>query len=200
MVDNFQAKYAALSIPYPADQGTLAGWNRILIFHEINFYSFQQLMPRVLNRRPQLLLSVQLLLLELLTSRLSSASGKTCSLSRPWTEKRLWKLAFLEPPLVAWSTLTCHHSGHMTRLSSRILISVSKLNLYCFSDLGVLCWEAPGHGRWGTLNCILSFGHFDDNIKTGEKIVSLRINREINEFYGFNLLVSTSSLFQILSE
>ena len=24
MVDNFQAKYAALSIPYPADQGTLA--------------------------------------------------------------------------------------------------------------------------------------------------------------------------------
>ena len=32
MVESFQAKYTALDIPYPSEQGTLAGINMILIF------------------------------------------------------------------------------------------------------------------------------------------------------------------------
>ena len=35
MVDNFEAKYAALTIPYPSDQGSLAGWNITSMFYEI---------------------------------------------------------------------------------------------------------------------------------------------------------------------
>jgi hypothetical protein len=72
MVDNFQAKYAALTIPYPADQGTLGGVYLYIFRLELgHILYFQQLMPKVLNRRPQQLLSVPHLSLELLTSRLS---------------------------------------------------------------------------------------------------------------------------------
>ena len=57
MVDNFQKKYGALTIPYPSDQGTLKGKISTMLNHTCHhcIVSFQQLMTRLLSRKLHLL-------------------------------------------------------------------------------------------------------------------------------------------------